>query len=142
MGEVPAGNPVLATEDLGFLPLPALLADEGSKYLPFPADYAHRDGAFAVKMSGDSMARDGVLDGDYLVAVPDPEPENGEMVLVSLGGDTGDTMVKRLWHEDATVRLESSNPDYPPIVARQDAQLVILGKVIGVVRRHIEPPRP
>jgi repressor LexA len=106
------------------------------------ADYAHRDDTFAVIIRGDSMAGDGVLDGDYLVVVPDPDPENGEMVLVSLGGDTGDTTIKRLRHEGATVRLESSNPDYPPIVARQDAQLVILGKVIGVVRRHIEPSRP
>jgi SOS-response transcriptional repressor LexA len=132
--EVAAGSPVLATEDLGYLPVPALVAGEDTKYLPLPAGYARRDDAFAVIMSGDSMAGDGVLDGDYLVVVPDQEPENGEMVLVNLGGETGDTTVRRLWHEGATVRLESPNPDYPPIVAGQDAQLVILGKAIGVFR--------
>ena len=38
--------------------------------------------AFAARVRGDSMTGDGVFAGDYVILVPDPEPEDGQMVVV------------------------------------------------------------
>jgi SOS-response transcriptional repressor LexA len=117
---------------------PILAGEENVRdYLTLPPQHTRPDDAFAVKVTGDSMAGDGVFDGDYVVVVPDPEPKDGEMVAVSVEGH-GEPAVKRLWREGTSVRLESSNPAYPPIIVEQDAELIIQGKVIGVVKPGIK----
>ena len=123
LGKAAAGGSVLA-------------AGEDTEYLPLPTQYGHRDDAFAVKMLGDSMAGDGLLDGDYVVAVPDV-PKNGDMAVILVEGEEGEATIKRLWYEGAAIRLESSNSNFHPIIFGPDATPIVQGKVIGVISRHI-----
>ena len=103
--------------------------------LSLPAQYARED-TFGVRVRGDSMAGDGVLDGDYVVVDPRGEVRDREMVVVGLG-DPGDSevVVRRLRRHNSTIRLESSNPDVEPIILGPDDTPVIYGTVIAVVRR-------
>jgi SOS-response transcriptional repressor LexA/DNA-binding CsgD family transcriptional regulator len=120
--------PVLETVAAG---QPALAAEEVTEYLPVPPQHAQRQDVFALKVHGDSMSGDGVLDGDYVIVIPDPEPEDGDMVVALIGGES---IIRRLRHEGAAVHLESSNPTNPTLILEQDTEPVILGKVIGTTR--------
>jgi SOS-response transcriptional repressor LexA len=129
VGEVAAGTPVLADE-------------QNREYLPLPARFVRREDAFAAKVRGDSMTGDGVHEGDYVVFVPDPEPKDGEMVVVLTedieGVEEVGVRVKRLWYEeDTTIRLESSGEGEPPVLLERDA-LRATYKVIAVVRWTIK----
>jgi hypothetical protein len=58
------------------------------------------------------------------------------MVLVRIGDpDASEVVVRRLWHEGAAIRLESSNPDFPPIILGPDDAPVIEGTVSAVIRQ-------
>jgi repressor LexA len=47
-----------------------------------------------------------------------------------------DVVVKRLYHEEDRVRLESDNPAYDPItVEKGQADVQVLGKVLGLIRQ-------
>ena len=64
------------------------------------------------------------------------------MVLVSIGDSEDGVTVKRVWREGSLIRLESSNPDYPPILlGARDEPPIILGKVTSVVRWHVQTGR-
>jgi SOS-response transcriptional repressor LexA len=107
---------------------------EDPEYLPLLPELAHRDDAFAVKVKGNSMSGDGVLDGDYVIAVPDPDPKDGEIVVVYVGGEEGEAVVKRLRREGDAIRLESSNPDAESRPLDEKDQPEIQGRVIAVQR--------
>jgi repressor LexA len=124
LGQVAAGLPILANGEN----LADLLVD--------PA-FAHRDDIFALQVRGDSMSGDGVLDGDYVVVVPE-QPRNGDMVVVAMRGhgdaDEYEATVKHLRRNGDSIRLLSSHPAYPDIVLRSSDEAIIQGVVIGVVR--------
>lgn len=126
LGNVAAGAPILANEGI-------------IEYLPIPPQYARQNAVFAMRVRGDSMIGDGILDGDYIYVAPEAEPENGDMVVVLIGDET---MVRRLRHEGSAIRLESSNPAYTALVLEEDAeQVTIQGKVIGTARWDIKQGR-
>ena len=114
LGQVTAGMPILAVEDI-----------EG--YLPF--DTGHSSGEFfALRVRGDSMIGAGILDGDIIVIRRQDSAEHREIVVALLGEEA---TVKRLYHQDGEVWLLPENNAYSPIPAEK-AQ--ILGKVVGLYR--------
>lgn len=122
MGRIAAGNPIPA------------YGDDVEEYLPLPVTQVRGDGAYALRVKGDSMTGDSLLDGDYVIVTPDPEPGDGEIVVVVIKEEA---TVKRLWREEGRIRLESSNPDrieFPPIVINYSDNPRIQGRVIGVIR--------
>lgn len=122
MGRIAAGNPI------------PNYGEDIEEYMPLPVSQVRGDGAYAVRVVGDSMTGDSVLDGDYVVVTPDPEPKNGEMVVVVIDGEA---TVKRLNREESRIRLESSNPDrgrFPPIFIDYRDNPLIQGRVVGVIR--------
>ena len=75
------------------------------------------EGAFAVRVAGDSMAPQ-YLDGDMLIADPNRESNDGDLCIVIYSDiDTGarHARFKRLRYQDHTVVLESLNPKYSPV---------------------------
>jgi SOS-response transcriptional repressor LexA len=112
--------------------LPAA-ADAGPVWVP--PRYARADKAFTVQVEGDSMIGDGLQDGDFVVVDPSQEERAGDIVVVLVGNqDDVKSLVKRLWYEGKTIRLESSNPDYPPVTLGPDDNPQIAGKVTGIFR--------
>jgi SOS-response transcriptional repressor LexA len=125
---VGAGNPIEADE-------------HPRGYLALPAELVRGEGVFMVLVKGKSMAgEDGVLEGDYLIVDPGARPENGDMVVAFIVADGGAT-VKRIWHEGKSLRLESSSPGYEPRRFARDEDIIVHGKVTGVVRPYVPRAR-
>lgn len=113
VGVVSAGMPILAEENL-----------EGT--VPWDGDPS----CFALRIQGDSMIGAGILDGDKVVVRPQPEAQNGEIVVALLGDEA---TCKRFHRGADGIWLLPENPDYQPIDGRE---ATILGKVKGVIREY------
>lgn len=87
--------------------------------------------AFVLRVKGDSMTDDGILDGDYVVIEEQESANNGEIVVALL--ENGFATLKRFFKETTRVRLEPANSQMAPIFAKN---VRIQGKVVGVIRRY------
>jgi repressor LexA len=118
IGSIAAGTPILADEHIEF-------------ELPVPAQMVRNvKGAFLLRVNGDSMTGDGILDHDIVVVKPQETGNHGDLVAVLLGDDA---TVKRLNMDPHGVKLMPSNPNYKPIDVTEDNAKVI-GKIVGLFR--------
>lgn len=117
VGKVAAGNPLLALQ-------------EHTQMIPVPEELAGNEGSFLVRVEGDSMVGDHILDGDYVMIHPQSSADNGDIVIALIHQE--EVTVKRFYKNKDQITLTPSNPAYQPIVTK-DA--TILGKVIGIIRR-------
>lgn len=113
VGMVTAGVPILAVENI-----------EG--YIPWEGE----EGCFALRVRGESMIGAGILDGDKVVVRPQPDADNGQIVVALLGDEA---TVKRLRRRGSDVWLMPENPAFSPIDGRE---AVILGRVKAVIREY------
>ena len=89
---------------------------------------------YALKVRGDSMVDDHIVDGDLVVVHGRQTAENGEMVIALVNGS--EATVKRYYREPGGwVRLQPSNPGMQPL-RFPDGEAVIQGVVVGVIRRY------
>jgi repressor LexA len=123
LGRVAAGQPLLAEENLD-----QIVQVDGS-LLP----QSGRD-VFALKVKGDSMIGDGILDGDIVFVRRQPSASPGDIVVAMIEGEA---TVKRYFPESGRIRLQPSNPSMSPIFVEKDEarQVAILGLVVGVFRK-------
>lgn len=117
LGSIAAGRPLEALEE----------ADE---YIPIPASLA-KGSSFALRVSGQSMLDDGILDGDVIVVQPTESVENGQVAVVLLQDDTA--TLKRVYREKDRVRLQPANSTMEPLMVDS---VRIRGRVTGLVRRY------
>ncbi len=93
VGRVAAGHPLLAEENI-------------EDMVPVAPHWARR-GAFCLRVHGDSMMEDGILDGDVIVVDPGGEARNGATVVAMVAGEC---TVKRLYRHGADqVELRPAN---------------------------------
>ena len=118
LGRVAAGTPIEPVETPETVTLPEELLGRGE--------------TFALRVRGDSMIGDGILDGDLVVVESRPTADNGSTVVALVRGDA---TVKRIYRERGRVRLVAANERVAPIVARAD-EVQIRGVVIAVLRRY------
>jgi repressor LexA len=86
---------------------------------------------FALKVEGDSMRDEGILDGDYVLVERTQVARNGDRVVALL--PDGSTTLKTFFKEDDHIRLQPANPQFEPIRVRY---CQVQGIVKGVVRRY------
>ncbi|MCJ7665918.1 MAG: transcriptional repressor LexA [Actinobacteria bacterium] len=117
IGNIAAGKPVLAEENI-------------EEYIAFPAGTRGAKTAdFALRVQGDSMTGDHILDGDIIAVRSQPDANNGDIVVALIEDEA---VVKRFYRTGESFELRSSNPAYLPIKA--DGALAIQGKVVAVQR--------
>lgn len=95
--------------------------------------YRDRDKLYALRVQGDSMVEDSVLDGDIVILRHQERAENGEMVAAWIEGRE-ETTLKRFYSEGRNVRLRPSNPNYQDMIFPA-AQVSVMGKVVSVIRQ-------
>ena len=117
VGRVAAGEPLWALKDI-------------TEIIPIPEELSGSEDSFMVKVEGNSMIGDHILDGDYVMVKPQQDADNGDIVIALLNQE--EVTVKRLYKKDNQIILQPSNPLYKPIVTKD---VIILGKVIGILRR-------
>jgi len=121
LGRVPAGRPLLAEENF-------------EDFLWVAREMARGREVFALKVKGDSMIEDGILDGDYVIIRRQETADNGDIVCVLIDGEA---TLKRFYRRGNTMTLRPANKNYSPIVVSQEEPggFRIQGKAIGLTRR-------
>lgn len=112
-------------------PIEAILSNE---VICVPRDMLGKNRTFALRVRGDSMIGEGILDGDFIVVDSRSTAADGQTVVALIEGS--EATVKRFYHKRGRVRLEAANPRYKPIIIKPPERLSIQGVVIGVLRRY------
>ncbi len=116
IGRVGAGSQVIAREDV-----------EG--YLELPKEVA-RGANFLLRVRGESMTGEGIIEGDLVQVRRQDSAEDGELVVALTTDGAG--LVKRLRRRGGRWTLESAHPEHRPITEG----FQVLGKVVGLLRRY------
>ncbi len=115
MGAIQAGKPIEAVRT--------------SETLEIPRDMMTKN-VFALKVKGDSMIDDAIMEGDYVVVEPCQAPKNGDIVVALINKD--EVTLKRFYREKDHIRLQPANRNYQPIRVKK---VIIQGRVRGVIRK-------
>ena len=123
LGKIAAGDPILAEENI-------------EDYIYLPDDLLGAYGAdFALRVRGNSMTGDHILDGDIIMVKSQHNASNGEIIAALIDEEAA---VKRFYRTGDGIELRSSNPAYPPIKIPDrgsgSGYFKILGKVVAVHR--------
>lgn len=87
---------------------------------------------YLLKVQGDSMIDDGILDGDLVGVHRTSEARNGQVVVARVDGEI---TIKRFEQGRQRIRLLPRNPEHAPIVVRPDQDFAIEGVYCGLVRQ-------
>ncbi len=122
VGRVAAGEPILAQENIDeYANLKELLG--------LPAD------AFLLKVSGESMIDEGIMDGDFVAVRPSKTIENGKIAVVLLDDET---TVKRISVQRDRIALQPANKAAgykTKYVKRGSKRVQVVGRVVGCIRK-------
>ena len=119
LGLVAAGQPIESLPDVVEIPIPEDMVGAGRH--------------FALRVRGDSMIDDGILDGDIVVVKALPEAHEGEVVVALIDGEV---TLKRFYRVSAgLVRLQPANAAMQPLII-PSSHVAIQGVVVGLLRRY------
>ena len=121
VGKIAAGYPIEKVADQDEIDLTDFLGPRRGK----------ADSTFALKVEGDSMKDEGILNGDLILVERTETARNGERVVALL--PDGQTTLKTFFKEDDHIRLQPANPSFEPIRVKF---CQVQGVVKGVVRRY------
>ncbi len=111
-------------------PLEGILEHE---VVTVPEGMVRRSGTYALRVEGESMRDDGILDGDIVVVAHREAGENGQTVVAVLDGAA---TIKRFYREGRdSIRLQPANAEMKPIRCRA-RDLQIRGVVVGLLRQY------
>jgi repressor LexA len=120
IGRVQAGEPILAVENI-----------EG--YINLDRNLVSSEDVFLLRVQGDSMIDAHIQDGDFALVKPQPNAENGEIVVALIEDEA---TIKRIFQKRDLIRLEPANPKMEPIVVKKgEKKITIVGKVVGIFRK-------
>lgn len=121
LGNVAAGIPILAEEH----------ADEVLKF-DQSITGGHRH-VFALRVKGESMINEGILDGDIVLVRKQQTAKDGDIVVALIDGDA---TVKTFFRERSRIRLQPANDSMRPIFVGSESEAGICGKVIASFRSY------
>jgi repressor LexA len=105
--------------------------DVSNETITVPEHLTTRGENYVLKVRGDSMVDDGILDGDLVIISRRERADNGEMVVANVNGEV---TLKRLYQEGERVRLQPANSMMSPIYAPA-RDVAVQGVVVGLMRR-------
>src|SRR6185295_1444549 len=117
-GAIAAGNPIEAVE-------------METETLPLGDVFGCKPNSFVLKVKGNSMVEDHILDGDLIVIEGRDTANDGEIVVAL--DDSGQATLKRFYRENGKIRLQPSNPNMAPIIVDH---CKIQGIFKGLIRRR------
>lgn len=114
VGTISCGNGSLAYEEI-----------EG--YEPTPREWLNGEEHFYLRAKGDSMIGARIYDGDLLLIRKQSTVDDGEIAAVLIN-DTNEAVLKRVYHSEDKLILQSENTKYAPILA-PPAEVRVIGKL-------------
>lgn len=125
IGRVAAGTPIVAQENV-----------EG--YVSLEKLFGKTDGTFLLRVAGDSMVDEGIMDGDFVAVKPTATLEDGQIGVVLLDDEA---TVKRVFIQKDRIALKPANrrAGYKTRFIKQfDKNVRILGQVVGCIRANVK----
>ncbi|MBK8792315.1 MAG: repressor LexA [Holophaga sp.] len=117
-GDVAAGTPLIPETRAIPLEVPVAI-------------HRDRDDLFVLRVRGDSMVEDSILDGDLVVLQRRGDYKNGDRVVVLIDGE--DVTLKEFRRDTGGVWLIPHNPNLGPKCYAPD-RILIQGLLVGVMR--------
>ncbi|MFA6005321.1 MAG: transcriptional repressor LexA [Patescibacteria group bacterium] len=93
---------------------------------------------YCLKVDGNSMLGDGIMNNDYIVVRQQNDVNNGEIAVAIISDDPDEKAnLKRLYKHEDQIELRPNNPDsaYQPKFYRR-SQIHIRGKYCGLIRKN------
>jgi repressor LexA len=125
IGRVAVGTPVLAQENI-------------ESYVSVEKLFGGGAGTFLLRVAGDSMVDEGIMDGDLVVVKAGSTIEDGQIGIVLLDDEA---TVKRVFVQKDRIALKPANQKAgykTRYVKRFDKDVRILGKVVGCIRTSVK----
>ena len=119
LGQVPAGVPVLAIENI-------------ENYFNVDKLFMQQDELFFLRVKGDSMVGAGIMPDDLVLVKKQSHAQDRDIVVCRVDDEV---TVKTLRSKNSHIFLEPANRNYPIINLNGNAQ--IIGRVITVVRKYV-----
>ena len=121
IGRVRAGQPTLAVEEI-----------EG--YCSLDKSWVSGNGCFFLRVVGDSMIEDHIIDGDLALIRPQVTADDGDIVVAMIEEEA---TLKRFYRDEnmGCVILKPSNPAYPELVVAPE-DVTIIGKLLKTIRNY------
>lgn len=88
--------------------------------------------AFVLRVKGESMIEDGIIEGDYAVLIKEETIKNGDVVVALL--QNGLATLKKYFKEPDRIKLMPANAKMEPIYA---TEVQVQGKLVAIVRRYL-----
>jgi repressor LexA len=112
-------------------PIEAILTHD---VVSVPKDLHGRGRTFALRVRGDSMIEENILDGDIIIVSSQKTADNGQMVIALIDGNYA--TVKKFYREPDFIRLEPANPQFKPLFIKTPERIQIQGVVRGLIRKY------
>jgi SOS regulatory protein LexA len=132
LGRVAAGLPIEYAEYDQTVDIPLSLFSR-------PVSTSHRqdlaENHYVLRVKGDSMIGDGILDGDYVVIEKQSHAEQGQTVVAMIGTEA---TIKRFYRRKGQIELRAANPNYEPIFVdslTETRDFRIEGVLVGLIRK-------
>jgi repressor LexA len=121
LGYIAAGEPIEAIENRESIAVPAELV---------PRTPLRK---FVLRVKGNSMIDDHIMDGDFVIVVEGQSANNGQTVVALLDGENA--TLKKYYREKDAVRLQPANESMKPIMVKE-RDVRVQGIVVGLMRRY------
>ena len=96
-------------------------------------DQFFNNGDYALRVDGDSMVEDGILNGDYVILKKIQVARPGDTVVALINGEA---TLKRYYVGSNGIELHPKNNNYSIINIKPEDDLYIQGIVVGIIREY------
>ena len=121
VGNVAAGAPIQSEENI-------------EKTVLLDANFFSIKPHYLLRVQGDSMIEEGILEGDLLAIEKRNTCRNGEIIVARIEDEV---TVKKVFIKENRTELHAANKLYDPIIIEKPIQFFIEGKVVGLIRSKI-----
>lgn len=118
LGSIAAGVPIEAIENTDTISVPTTMLGRGRHY--------------ALKVKGQSMIEEGILDGDVAIIRHVTQADNGQIVVAVIDNET---TLKKYFKKAKQIELHPANSAMKPIIIK-DRECEIRGLLVGLIRTY------
>jgi repressor LexA len=120
LGQIAAGQPIEAVLDELTVSVPREMVRGSKRY-------------YALRVRGESMIDEHILDGDLVVVESAADANNGDTVVALVLGSSA--TLKKYYREGRQIRLQPANSSMKPILLEEE-DVKVQGVVVGLIRRY------
>ena len=118
LGDIAAGVPIEAIENNDYISVPTHMLGKGQYY--------------ALRVKGESMIEEGILNGDIAVIKHQTHVNNGQIVVAVIDNET---TLKKYFKKAKQIELHPANSTMTPIIVK-DKECEIRGLLVGLIRTY------